>query len=536
RVIYQVPVLNLFRVPARHMVEISFAIAMLAGRGATLLETARDTPRVKLYVAAVGAGIFVLTVAAATVFRPANFQMFRQAPVSVLRARELFVPILMAALSAVALWFFVNKRKGASLLLLAVLVLDLSLWGQFSGWYMSVERIPKDFWGVPESVKILNEKAGPDRSSYRILTSHQTFDPESPARTNGWVIWTEPDLYSMFGISNAAGYDGFGLDRYSQLAGQMKLWGELTDPNASLRSNSREMDILNVRYLVARTDSPENAKADVTETNRSANPAAAFPPATHQYDSFRFAENDLDLTKIVLTKRLQFTVPPIEIDRVALLSNLSWADAIPDNTVVGRLRLTTRDQRVVELPLRAGIETGDWAYDRPDIRQRIRHKHPAIASSYEVTDSQFNYQGHRYVASVALPERLSIVSGELILEPNANAPDLFLSVFRISLADTAGEKFYPLTREMVSVGDRATSAPVAKDKSQRWQLLAKGKHFDIFENTRSLPRAWLASRAEVQTDARALMTIQTGLMPDGSKWEPMRTAIVEDSESDRNKN
>jgi len=28
-----------------------------------------------------------------------------------------------------------------------------------------------------------------------------------------------------YGIENAAGYDGFGLARYSRLAGDMKLWG-----------------------------------------------------------------------------------------------------------------------------------------------------------------------------------------------------------------------------------------------------------------------------------------------------------------------
>jgi hypothetical protein len=330
RVIYQVPVLNLFRVPARHMVEISFAIAMLAGRGATLLEIARDKPRVKFYVAAVGVSVFVLTVLAVTVFRPANFEMFRQAPISVLRAPELFVPILMAILSAVALWFFVDKRKGARLLLLAVLVLDLSMWGQFSGWYMSVKRIPKDFWGMPESVKIFNEKAGADRSSYRILTSHQTFDPQSSVRTNGWLIWTEPDLYSMFGISNAAGYDGFGLDRYSQLAGQMKLWGELTDPNATLRSNSREMDVLNVRYLIARTDSPEDAKGDLLGTDPGLSPAAAFPPATQQFDFSKFAQTDLEISNISLKKRLQFTVPQ--------LKSIEWRWSV---TCLGRMQFQT---------------------------------------------------------------------------------------------------------------------------------------------------------------------------------------------------
>jgi hypothetical protein len=156
------------------------------------------------------------------------------------------------------IWLFATKRRGAGVLLFAVLAIDLFTWGQFSGWYTSSRRIPPEYWTTPESVKLLRQHAPADFSTYRILTTHLAFDPAlSTADTNpGWVLWTEPDVYSMHGIQNAAGYDGFGLRRYSELAGQMKLWGELTDPNATLRSDSRELDILNVRYLVARREHP----------------------------------------------------------------------------------------------------------------------------------------------------------------------------------------------------------------------------------------------------------------------------------------
>ena len=43
--IYYVPVLNLFRVSARHLMEVEFALAVLAGRGLTLLQTARADGR-----------------------------------------------------------------------------------------------------------------------------------------------------------------------------------------------------------------------------------------------------------------------------------------------------------------------------------------------------------------------------------------------------------------------------------------------------------------------------------------------------------
>jgi len=45
---------------------------------------------------------------------------------------------------------------------------------------------------------------------------------------------------------NAAGYDGFGLARYSALAGDMKLWGDLDDPRKTLSGEGRALDLLGV--------------------------------------------------------------------------------------------------------------------------------------------------------------------------------------------------------------------------------------------------------------------------------------------------
>ena len=50
-----------------------------------------------------------------------------------------------------------------------------------------------------------------------------------------FMLSLQPDTYVMHGIENAAGYDGFGLTRYSKLTDDMKLWGELTDPGRSVR-------------------------------------------------------------------------------------------------------------------------------------------------------------------------------------------------------------------------------------------------------------------------------------------------------------
>jgi hypothetical protein len=533
RLIYYVPVLNLFRVPARHLMEVNFAVAVLGGRGLTSLAAIRGSKQAMRRVAIASGSVFLLTCLVVTWWRPADFYLKRQAPVNLLRAPELFLPILVAAVSAWALWAFARRRRGSTAVLLAVLAIDLVVWGQSSGWYTSSGRIPEQFWGVPEIVKLLREKAPSDPARYRILTTRETFDPAAPAssqRSPDWVLWIEPDVYMMYGIQNAAGYDGFGLERYSQLAGQMKLWGELTDPDATLRGGSREIDVLNARYLLSIRKRADGEPTDESAAAATSATEPVFPPATEKYGGFMFAQSDLALPHIGENKRLQFAVPPVESDHVAILTNLSWAEDVPDNVPVARLRLKARDGRIFEFMLRAGVDTADWAFDRPDIRARIRHKRPMVATSYDVNDTQYAYKAHTYVTSFALPEKAVIESGEIALQAQTQWPNLQLTVFRVSLVNASEEKSYPLSRELIQVESTSPETEGAQPRQatgDRWKLVAQARLVNIYENARALPRAWLASDARVFDEGTILQVIRNGILPDGSKWDPLHTALVE---------
>ena len=118
----------------------------------------------------------------------------------------------------------------------------------------------------------------------------------------------------MHGIQNAAGYDGFGLERYSQMVGRMKVWGELTDPDTTLRGDSREIDVTNVRYLLS-----------MRRQLNSPGPIEDFAKADQQYGDYMFAANDLGLSSLTRGKRLSFSVSAVEIDHVALVSHLAWS-------------------------------------------------------------------------------------------------------------------------------------------------------------------------------------------------------------------
>ncbi len=286
KLVYYVPVLNLFRVPARHLMEVEFALAVLAGRGLTAIAASRSSTRLLRAVVIAGGLVFLLTCLTVSWWRPSGFHLGRLAPVTILRAPELFIPILIAGLSALALWIFARnheRRFSRSLLFLfGVLVLDLCLWGQASGWRFSPTPA-NPLWQEPESVRLLrNLQRDHGNAPYRILTEVQPFfintgrDEEEKYRLGEFMLSLQPDTYAMHGVENAAGYDGFGLTRYSKLAGDMKLWGELTDPERSVRGPGREFDILNVRYLVK-----QSPQGDELPSARPQQPHRLLIPGLH---------------------------------------------------------------------------------------------------------------------------------------------------------------------------------------------------------------------------------------------------------------
>lgn len=576
KLIYHVPVLNLFRVPARHLMEAEFALAVLAGRGLTALASVRGARGTLGRAAAIGAGLLLLTFAAVTWGRPEDFKLARRAPVALMRAPELFVPVLVACAAAWALWAFARGRRGATVLLVGLLALDLAVWGQSSGWWFSSPKTDGELWREPEPAAIVRAKAGADPNAYRILTAPHAFDPAvapvppSVSHAPEWTLWTQPDVYMMHGVPNAAGYDGFGLARYTRLAGAMKVWGELTDPETTLRGESREIDLLNVRYLVSMRAKGGAAKpavphaagkdgAPVIEATPEPTPAQEFPAATEKYGDFMFGAGDLGLPNLGAGRSLRFQIAPTTVDRVALLTNLSWSEDVPDGAAVGRVSLKSRDGRVFEFTLRAGADTSEWAHDRADIRSRVRHKRAAVATSYKVADAKGDYEGHTYVTSFALPAPAEIVGGEITPSASAKWPDLLLGVFRVSLVESASGKSYPLRRDWLSVERAAAAVTDASGRevkepggeavkgkqsnagaveekqagvrgdvnTPRWRLLGQTAREEVYENARALPRAWLAAESRAMDEEATLGVIRKGRLPDGSRWEPLRTALVE---------
>jgi len=522
KLIYAVPVLNLFRVPARHLMEVEFALALLAGRGLTVLETATDRPRLLRWVGIIGGSLFVVTCIAITLGRPSDFHLARNAPATILRAPELFLPPAVALLTALALWLAATRRQIATtFFFVAVLYLDLNLWGQFSGWRTSSPTADSELWTDPAAFKFLRAQQNPESTSpYRVLTQDHAFDPDQPvsyaAPVESWLLPLQPDICMMWGWENAAGYEGFGLSRYSRLAGDMKVWGDLTDPERTLRGNSRELDLLNVRYLLVR--SPAAA------TTRSTPPPVVENPATENYGGQRFAKENFGLPGIGAGEQLSFTVPSTETQRIALTTTLAWSEDAPDGATVARIQLRTNDGTTFDFELRAGEHTSEWAFDRSDINQHIKHRRAPIATSYPVSDVQPVFEGHDYVCAFELPTTAVIVGGEITVVGVPEAPHLSLNVGRISLSK--GDRAIAVRKQQITFV-HSPKSPTIAETSLRWKHLTDVGPVAIFENARALPRVWLVNGELVTTEQRQLEIIRSGDIAANKKWDPRAEALVD---------
>ena len=525
RLIYYVPLLNLFRVPARHLMEVDFALAVLAGRAVTAVQSVERRRSTSVIVAAVGVAVFALTCLTVTALRPADFQLGRNAPVSFLRAPELFLPVVIAALSLWSLVRLARGRRGAVVQLVVLIVLDLSLWGQASGWRVKSPTADGDMWQTPPTVAFVRERAGGDAAGrFRILTLDKTFDPEAapatvsmPARDE-FVFAFQPNTSMMHGIENLAGYDGFGLARQSRLAGDMKLWGEFADAERSLLS-SRELDVFNVRYLFARAP-------DATTTNATASSTNSLPPLERR-GGYDFAVQPLDAPNLENGTRFEFSAPAVAANRVSLLTNLAWSVDVPDGTAIGHVRLRAADGRTFDFDLLAGTHTSEWAHGRPAFKQRIRHKLAPVGTTFDVADPQGNYKGHAFVASFALPERVTVTGGVVRSARVTVAPQLSLTVHGVSLIDDQAGSTVPLRKEWLSDAVAESERAIVPAAGARWRQVERRGDMVVYENMRALPRVWLAAEVSTQPDEATLEVIRTGKFPDGRAWQPEHTALLD---------
>jgi Bacterial membrane protein YfhO len=481
RGLWHVPVYNLFRASARHMLEFDFALAVLAGLGVTRIArpTGGKDRAVSRRVLALGIGAMAAAVAALVIVycvfsgALAMGQPLNAGAASPANA-ELWVPILCFLAGAAAIgWYARRRTRGAAALLVAVVLADLASFGFFYEWNVTTKGLPEKLSDAPPVEFIKTREA--DWNLFRVL-SHAGW----PYARN-YEQLNFPNVSIVRGLQSVNGYDPLFLNRYSEVAGGMGVDGIAVHGEA-FDLGHRGFDLLNAKYLLHERPDPARA-GDRIEI-------AGIP------------FNGISINLRLRPGERRTVAAAGAATELALVSAMGNSPQIATGTPVARLTLHAKDGRRIERELLAGRDTSEWAFDRPGLQ--VRHTRAPIAESFEVG----GFSGHHYLARLRF-ERAEIERIEVQYE--LREAELLIS--RASLHDASTNRSQPL---------EAFALPPA-----RWRRLAEFDDVDLYENLRAMPRAWFAQRGRVLPAAEALQAIKTGVLPDGAAFDPAETVLFQ---------
>src|SRR5712692_4590859 len=496
QLLYRVPVFNLFRRPSRYACEWTFAVSVLAAYGWDALSArARAHARHRDERAGKSFGLKVL-------------------------------PGLLLLLVSVALglfWWRAVKHGGTE-----TSYLSWKMWFTLStalvvgyGW----RALAPAAWGARvatcalmlvcfvEPFILINQWwAGTAKPAARFTTPGRTtrwlqqFPPAEHrvyVRANGAVEETarEPrfdalDRTAPFGLHNVAGYEPLFFERYSRALGNVEF--DIVSPRpgfaatrALFEPRSQVLDLLNAGYVVTWPD-----LAVMPETRLLAR------------DGISFAAADLGLTvepdKVVTLRGANGAG-----DTLALVTSLANSVAIKQGTTVARLRVWTTDGRIVELSLRAGVDTAEWAHERADVRAAMQHQRAPVFDSMP-GDAAGSFTAERYWTRLSLGARTSVSR----IEIDHVTPPASIALWEATVYDAHAGRSTPLA----NAPDATTLDPA------RWQVATEMEGVLVLRNLRALTRAWLVAEAEAVDGEEALRRING---ESAHEFYPRRTALLE---------
>jgi hypothetical protein len=196
------------------------------------------------------------------------------------------------------------------------------------------------------------------------------------------------------------------------------------------------------------------------------------------------------------------SVLPTEADSLMLVTSLANSILIPQGTPVAKIRVHTTEQ-IFEREVRAGIDTAEWAHDRPDVRPLIKHDLGPIFDANRIESPQ-SFPAYRYKTQLQFgkPERVTKIE---IRNVTQAAP---LAIYLGSLINSK-------TKSEIALGFRP---------ADHWRPVYQGNETLILRNARAAPRAWLVAEAEAVDAEESLRRIRGESTHD---FDPRRTALLE---------
>jgi len=492
RALYHVPVIGAFRSPNRHWMEVALAVAVLAGYAvdkllreeSRFLARAAQIASVSLTALIVAVGAFVLwrKDLAEAVIR--SLPDLGQAPQGVLQTAgaEFYLPMITALCSLIVIVIFARalKRRHWFALLLALLIVDYHLYAAFAPITNPARLETLVGTAMPQSLAAKQSERDPIRYHVALAPDSGEFSP----------FW-------FYGSEMVTGYDPVLNERYKTFSGIDEA-GRSFIP-ALLDPRDHTLDLLNARYVFAPPSSLD--------------PSASELAAEKKYQAERM--------ELQQGKSAVFKAGASGGNSLVIISSMANSAEIADGEEVAEVTVNCDSGPQWRAALRAGQHTSEWAYDRADMRSAIKHSRAKIAESWS-GDAASSFQAHFYLARIDLPENLRTCQSPRTVQITAKAR----GGATISLKTIAFETAAP--KRLITL---AQASGLALSGQSRWREVQQRSEvnaysdFRVFENLRSMPRAWLVDRVKVAYEGDQLKLIRGELA--GDSFDPRTTALVD---------
>ncbi len=452
----RIPPFDLFRIPGRHAFEFDIAVAVLAGFGtAALLERRIAFRGIAVAITSVATLAFLAALGVAFGHTDA-ITSTRESDAAAFDIRSnssLWIPGVFALLGAVALVFarFVPPRIFAPLLVLAVLG-DLSCFAWYSYWNtLATDTDPRRPTALATTVRA------------RLHDGHRFVWFPGDTQTDG----VPPNLNRLWHVPEAQSYTSLDLARIDQLL-------EMTPSSGSYeRTDDGAFDLAAVQFVAGPLTAQQVVPADAPFGDGALSHFLGAPPSGAPTD----------------TDRLGLPAA-VRADALAIVTALGNSAAIPQGSLVARASIHPANGTMIVRPIRAGIETSEFAYDRPDIRASVRH---AKAHVFAKLDG-----GSEYLATLHFaPSDVDAVTIDWIWNPNDRAA---MSLHAVSFIDTSTRRAYPVAP---GVGPRLLA-----DRAH-WSYEPTAD-YDVFVNRGVMPPAWIARSTVAMSDDDAIAFVHRG--------------------------
>jgi hypothetical protein len=300
-------------------------------------------------------------------------------------------------------------------------------------------------------------------------------------REEGDLVYA--NLSPFLGRRSANGYDPMVPSRTRKALGGMSAGGWL--PRAFFRTDPARLEVLGVRWVQV--------------------PTSAL---TTSGDGWGVGDA-LDVTLEAGRPRV-FPLPIATATEIRLSSWLSDAVTVPQDAPVARVKVRLASGRSLEVLVRAGGDTAEWAYDRPDVRALVAHRRPLVLESFP----SGTFEGHHYKASLPLSGRYLVDGLEFERLPGEGR----FTLSRVALFDAKTGRATAVSLTSSYVSDAAHFREAANTPAVK-----------LFELPQSLPHAHVAERLKIlPDDASVLHALE---FPTVTGFDPWREALIPASEA-----